>query len=245
MLNFIICDDNKEFTKSMKALVDKFMMNYDMEYKTHILYNYGSKFRKLVQEDIGFKVYLLDIQTAEGSGIDAARCIREEFDDWVSIIVIITAYNQYKYDALGNRLYLLDFINKLDNCENKVRDVLKVVMKHYDKRYKALGFEYNHIVHKVEYRHIVYIEKEQDSKRCIIKTTYGDQTIGKNLNDMMKLLEKDRRFMKVSRSMIVNLDHVVSYDIKESKIEFDNGEVSYLVSRENKKELKKRVGAVD
>ena len=62
---------------------------------------------------------------------------------------------------------------------------------------------------------------------------------------MMKLLEKDRRFMKVSRSMIVNLDHVVSYDIKESKIEFDNGEVSYLVSRENKKELKKRVGAVD
>ncbi len=242
MLNFIICDDNVEFTKYMKDLIDKFMMNYDMDYKCILRHDYDQKFREVVAKEIGFKVYFLDIQTEHSSGLDAARCIREEFDDWVSIIVIITAYNQYKYDALSNRLYLLDYINKLDNCENKVKEVLEVSIKHYDHRYKTLSYEYNHIIHKVEYRHIIYIEKEPDSKKCKIKTTYGENYINATINQMDKILEKDARFVKVSRSMIINVDQVSEYDPHEGKLVFNNGETTYQVSRDYKKELKQRVG---
>lgn len=242
MINFIICDDNKEFATHMKILVEKFMMNYDVEYKCVVLNGYGKKFKNIVAEDNGFKVYLLDIQTPNGSGLDAARCIREEFDDWVSIIVIVTAYNQYKYDALSNRLYLLDYINKLDNCEKKVNEVLLLAMKHYDRRHKTLCFEVGHILKRVEYRHIIYIEKEQDTKKCKIQTTYGEHYINKNLNQVAKILEKENRFMKVSRSLIVNIDQIDEYDALENKLTFKNRETTYLVSRDYKKGLKKRVG---
>ena len=240
MLNFIVGEDDPNFEKRMKHLIDNFMMNFDIEYQYHSCSGYDKKFQKLVEEDIGFKVYFLDIKTKHGSGLDAARMIREECDDWISIIVIVTAFNEYRYEALGNRLYLLDFISKLDDCDKRVTDALKKAMKNYDNRYKSLSYEYNYITRKVEFRHIVYIEKEQDSKRCIIKTTYGTQLISKSLVEVEKML--DNRFMKTHRSMIVNLDYVREFDAKENKITFKNNEVSHLVARDKKKELTKRVG---
>ena len=240
MINFIICDDNKEFLKKQKHLIDKFMMKYDIEYKCSLFYEYNNDFNKAVEEDFGFKIFLLDIQTKNGSGLDAARIIREAYDDWVSAIIIITAFNEFKYEALSNRLYLLDFINKLNGYEKKLDEDLEIALKHYNKRDKSLKYEYNYVLKQVEFRHIVYIEKEPDSKRCKIRTTYGEQIINKNLNETYKLL--DERFIKTSRSMIVNVDHIKEYDLIQNNIKFKNGEYTYQVSRGMKKELKKIVG---
>ena len=101
----------------------------------------------------------------------------------------------------------------------------------------SLRFEYNYIMRNIEFRHIIYIEKEQDSKRCIIKTTYGDQYINKSLNDMYELL--DSRFIKTSRSCIANSDFIKEFIIAENKLVFKNGEYTYLISRNMKKGLRK------
>ncbi len=240
MINFVICDDNKEFLKFQKRIIDNIMMQFDIEYKCSLFVEYDEKFNRIAQEDDDFKIYLLDIQTKNKSGLDAARMIREEIDDWVSIIIIITAFNEFKYEALSNRLYLLDFINKLNNCEEKMKEDLLIAIKHYNKREKSLKYEYNHILKQIEFRHILYIEKEPDSKRCKIKTLHSEQTINKTLNDTLKLL--DKRFIKTSRSMIVNIDQIEEYNLSENKIVFKNGEYTYQVSRGMKKELKKLVG---
>ena len=239
MINFIICDDNKKFREHTQRLVDSYMMKSDIDYKTHIFEEYNNDFKKLAKEDIGFKVYLLDIRTKTSSGLDAARMIREELDDWVSIIIIITSFSEYRYEALGNRLYLLDFISKVDNCNNRIEDNLTKSLKNYNNRYNCLCYELNHVIKRIEYRHIVYIEKEQDSKRCIIKTIYGDQIIRKNLREVMILL--DNNFMKVHRSLIVNIDYIAEYNTGENKITFKNGEYTHLISRKYKKELISRV----
>lgn len=237
MINFIICDDKLEFLKREKKIVDNFMMNYDIEYKCHSFSEYNSKFMDIAKKDAGFKVYLLDIKTKNGSGLDMARKIREEYDDWVSVIIIITAYPEYKYDALGNRLYLFDFINKLDNCEPKLLQDLERALKNYDNRQKCLSFEFNHVVKKLEFRHIIMIEKEKDSKRCLIRTTYGDCVIGKTLNSTFKML--DNRFIKTSRSVIINVDQVSEFNVSENKILFKNGMETYDISRDHKRAVVK------
>ena len=117
MINFAVCDDNKAFSKLMKKYIDNFMLNYEIEYKIYHFDGYGKSFENFVNKDIGFKVYFLDIKTSDGSGLDAARIIREKYNDCVSIIIIVTSHEEYRYEALGNRLYLLDFIDKLNNCE--------------------------------------------------------------------------------------------------------------------------------
>ncbi len=235
MLNFIVCEDEPEFSKKMKHWIDSFMMNYDLEYNYYSFSGYDTKFEKLVKSECGFKVYFLDIRTKKGSGLDAARLIREGCDDWTSIIVVVTAFGEYRYEALGNRLYLLDFINKMDDCETRVTEALKKAMKNYDNRHKSLSYEYNHTIHKIEFRHIIYIEKEPDSKRCIIRTSYGSQLIPKSLTEVSKML--DKRFLKMHRSMIVNLDYIKEFDVKENKITFKNDEYTHLIARNKKKEL--------
>ena len=247
MLNFIVCEDDPEFAAVMRRIIDNYMMNYDIDYHYYACEGYDSKFEKLAKEDIGFKIFFLDIKTKVGSGLDAARMIREEYDDWVSIIVIVTSFSEYRYEALGNRLYLLDFISKIDNCEKRVKEALVKALKNYDNRHKCLSYEYNHTIHKIELRHIICIEKEQDSKRCTIKTTYGEQKIPKTLNEVNKIIDKidSKRFLKVHRSMIVNLDQIKEYNLKENKVTFKNNDYTDLVARNKKKELAKNVGNRD
>lgn len=239
MLNFIIGEDNTKFSTRTKSIIDNFMMNYDIEYGVKCFEGYGKEFKKAIKEDNGFKIYFLDIKTEEGSGLDAARMIREELDDWVSIIIVLTSYTEYKYEALGNRLYLLDFISKFDDCETRIRECLTIALKNYDNRHKSLNFSYNHIMKKIEYRNIIYIEKEPDSKRCIINTTYGEHLINDTLNNVYTNL--DTRFLKVNRSLIVNTDFIREYDSKTNKILFSNGTYTHLVSKTGRKELMKYV----
>ena len=110
-----------------------------------------------------------------------------------------------------------------------------LVGKNYDNREKTLNYEYNYVVHKIEFRHIICIEKEQESKRCIIRTTYGNFVIPKTLSEIHKML--DGRFLKIHRSLIVNLDQIEQYEIKTSEITFKNGTKTHMVARDKKKEL--------
>lgn len=239
MINYIICDDNELFANKLQTIVENYMMNFDIDVKYHMFKDYGIYFKTKIKEIEGFKVFILDIETKDGSGLDASRYIREELDDWSSVIMLITAHNELKYEALGNRLFLLDFINKFDDYENRLKEDLTRVMKNYDHREKCLTFEYNRIVKKVEFKHIVTIEKEKDSKRCIITTTYGEYPICESLNNVFKLL--DDRFIKISRSSIINLDEIIEYDNIENKITFKNGTTTYDISRNFRRKVSESV----
>lgn len=240
MIEFIICDDNKDFNILLQKKITNFMNNYkEIEYIFHNFTGYGKEFEKVVKDVMSFKVYFLDIETKQGSGLDAARIIREKYEDWNSIIIIVTGHEEFRYEALSNRLYLFDFINKLNNLEASIEKDLSNIIKKYTRSSKNLIIEYDHAIHKIDLRDIIYIEKEIDSKKCIVITTYGKKVVQSSLNDLYKQL--DDNFMKVSRSLIVNIRNVRSYDSKTNTIDFINGYESNLVSRECKKELINRV----
>lgn len=235
MINFVICEDEPVLLKKYVNEIDKFMMRYDTDYKCHTYKGYDDKWKEYAKKEDGFKVYLLDIKTATGSGLDAARLIREEYDDWASMIIIITAYNEYKYEALEKRLMLVDFINKLSNFEERLITALTRCMKNYDNRHKSLKYTYKNNVYNIELRQIVSIEKEPDNKRCIIKTTTNKYPVPGTLNTIMKSL--DDRFIKCYRSIIINLEQIEKYIVKEGKITFKNGDTVNSISRNQKKEI--------
>lgn len=239
MINFVICEDEDVLAAKHIREVDRFMMNNDIEYKIHRFTGYNQAWKDYAKSEKDFKIYLLDIKTAEGSGIDAARRIREEYDDWVSMIIIITAYSEYKYEALGKRLMLVDFINKLDNYETRLREALQICMKNYDRKFKSIKYNYRNVSYSIELRTILYIEKEQDSKRSLIKTTNGIFYIQGNLSDVAKKL--DKRFIKCSRSLYVNIEQVEHYSTKTNVIVFKNKERLVAVARDKRKELEEYV----
>lgn len=239
MINFVICEDEDILASKYINVIDKFMMRNDAEYKIHRFKGYTKDWEKFVTTNTEFKIHLLDIRTSAGSGIDAARRIREEFDDWVSMIIIITAYSEYKYEALSKRLMLVDFINKLDDFEIRLQEAFQICMKHYDKKFKSIKYNYHNVSYNVDFKDILYIEKEQESKRCIIRTIHGDFYIQRSLGDIAK--ELDKRFLKCSRSIYVNVEQIEFYNYKENIIKFKCGETLNAVPREKRKELERHV----
>ena len=204
------------------------------------------KFKKALVEDstlaLANLIYLLDIRTEDGSGIDAARLIREEYDDWVSMIIMISGFPEYRYEALGKRLMLVDFINKLDHPEQKLQDALLICMKNYDNKYKSLKYTYKNVAYNIEFRTIIKIEKEIDSKRCAIYAEDGKHYIQGSLNDVLEKL--DKRFFKCNRGVALNIEQVQSYNFTKNVALLKNGEEFKDISRSKRRELYNRVRGI-
>lgn len=239
MIEFLLCDDNKEFVKLLKNKIQKFISKKGIEYKISIFYEYDQDFYKEVKSKNQNKVYFLDIETENSSGIDAARIIREKYEDWNSTIIIVTSHEEYKYTALGNRLDIFDFINKLNNFDKLIEEDLEKLNIKYNKNKKFISVKFNGEISKVYLKDIIYIEKEIDSKNCIIKTFYESKYMKISLIEISKLLNND--FQKISRSMIINKRKIKSYNYKNNELKFIDGSKTDLISRDYKKELKEYV----
>ena len=237
MIDFIICDVDKEFIEKLKNEIKKFMKNYnEIRYKIHTYSSYNKDFIKMVTSKGNFKVYFLEIGDKNSSGLDTARLIRQKYDDWYSTITIVTDKEEYRYIALGSKLFIFDFINKLIDFHNNIIEDLNIIIRKYFKGSDTLTFEYDYEIYKVQLKDIIYIEKEIDSKRCIIKTLYETKYITSSLNNIYEMLNSD--FIKVSRSMIVNKYKIMSYNRKTNTLNFVDGTSSNLISREYKNVLK-------
>lgn len=242
MISFILYDDEKQFLQKNKRIISKCMMNCDHDYKCYSFDEYNEKFENVIKNNLGLKVYLLDIEGKNKSGLDIVRIIREKYNDWSSIIILVTNHNEFKYDALSNRLYLMDFINKLDKWEELLTEDINRIICSYSECQECLTYEYNHILKRIEFKNIIYIEKEKDSKKCIIHTLYGEHQIGGTICDVLNKL--DKRFIKTSRSTIINTKQVSEYDKINNEIFFLNGETTNDISRLFKKDVIKHVNRI-
>lgn len=225
-MDFIMIEDDLYYLNETKKVIDKVMMNYD------ICYNFiaHDKYRKELLNKDNFKVYIISYNV---DSIELIKYIREELDDWKSLIIIIYKNKEDKNKVLKENLFIVDYINKNKNfTENLVRNI-QICLKNYDQRPNSLRYTYKNILYNIEYNKILYIEKEQDNKRCIIYTKNKKYYIPGTLNRIKSLL--DNRFIKTSRSYIINTEEITSYDIKSNILTFKNKIKLDGVSRDNKK----------
>ena len=239
MINFIICDDEEIFRNSIKEKIDYCMMKSTVEYKTHFFSCYDEKFFNFAKNPNGFNVYFLDIQMPDGDGINVARTIRYKLGDWNSLIIFVTNFSKYRNKVLTSRLDVLDYIKKSKKGYEQLEEVMAIILSKYRSTDGCLTFEKDHSVFKVKYRDIVFIERELNSKCCILYTTSGEYRITKSLAEIEELL--DNRFLRTHRSAIINVDKIIEYNVKTNTVIFSTGESTDLVARSKRKELKERV----
>ena len=108
-------------------------------------------------------------------------------------------------------------------------------MKNYQSRQNGLKYKYKSINYNIPFKDIIYIEKEQDNKRCIIHTLKEDYYIQSTLSKIITNL--DDRFIKSSKSYIINIEQVLQYNIKENIITFKDKNQIFEISRNMKKEI--------
>jgi len=233
MINFIICDDNKEIVKKVENIIDKIMFKNKIGYRKHVFYDYDSRFIKEIDNHHPSKIYILDIETPSGSGIDMARKIRS--NDMDSIIIFMTIHEELGYVILRNEFMFLSFINKYDDFENKLSFALKKGIETLGKKI-ALKIEEGGIIYKIPLKDILYITRDSVERKAVIKTDYTEFKINKTITELQTLL--DDRFKLSHRACIVNVERIRVADFKKNIIIFDNNESTNLITKAFKKEVK-------
>ena len=122
MINFIVCEDNNVILQKNIDIINKVMFQNNEDYRVYKFTNNNDQLQSLIKEPIDNKIYILDIELEDISGIDIAREIRK--NDSKSIIIISTTYVEYLPYALKNKLMLFDFISKFENYEENLSKVI-------------------------------------------------------------------------------------------------------------------------
>ena len=231
-MKFIIYEDNEQYKKTIKKVIEKLMMQETIEYKTLEFSKYDKSLETIINKGDEQKIYILGITVGNVSGLDIAKRIRD--NDWKSIIIISSAHYDLIYSALKTRLMLLDFISKFDNYENNLFDALKIALKASNVR-NLLSLEYKHHFSKIDLDSIIYIATDTEKRRVVIKTCSENYYSNKTLSKMK--MDLPNFFQYSHRACIVNSNNIKKVDSKNKIITFKNNEMLSLLSEKYKKEV--------
>lgn len=232
MINFIICDDNLNDRKMTHQVITKYMMKNEIDYKIHLYDDYNRDFVSVINKKLPFKIYILDIETPSGSGIDMARIIRNKDVD--SVIIFLTGHDDLSKVVAKKDFLFLTFINKFDDCERRLKEALEKALQVIKVR-KTIRFKDGGCIYNINLDDILYITKDSVERKCIIKTDYAEFKIGKNLSEVIDMLNDN--FVKTHRACVVNTKRIASYNKPKRLITFDNGEVIDIISTRFEGEL--------
>ena len=232
MLNVIICDDNKRDLDKISKFVNNYMKRNKFEYKSYIYRDYNDEFMKIVKSKMPFKIYILDIETPSRYGIDVAREIRKK--DLESVIIFLTGHDELGRIILQNDLMFLAFVNKFDNFDKRLNEVLYKAIDLVKLR-RIIKIEDGTDIYLFDMNDILYLSTESFPRRTIIKTDYMECKVKKPLKNIVENL--DDRFVKTHKSCIINKNRVTRIDKVKKIIYFDNNEKIDLLSDKYKKEL--------
>ena len=232
MINFIICDDVKQYREMVEHIVVSYMMKNKLEYKTHVFKDYDSDFLKIVESKLSFKVYILDIETPTRSGIDIARLIRNKDVD--SVLIFLTGHQELGHVVMKNDFLFLSYINKFDDCEKRLTNSLDKALQMF-KIKSVIRFKDNGVFYTIPQDDILYITRDSVERKCIIVTDYSEFHVGKTLQELEEAVSDN--FIKTHRACLMNKKRILSFSKSQKEVVFDNGTTSDLISTRFDKEL--------
>ncbi|MBS7021287.1 MAG: response regulator, partial [Firmicutes bacterium] len=112
MINFIVCDNNEKIVENVVKVIDKVMIKNNIAYKNHKFVDYNQEFMSEMKQHGTNKIYILDIEVNNKSGIDIARMIRK--DDLNSAIIFLTSHNELAECVVTNVIMPLGFVCKFN-----------------------------------------------------------------------------------------------------------------------------------
>lgn len=232
MINFIICDDSSNTRKEVCDLINKYMIEKDINYRTHIYKDYDTNFNRALKEKMSFKVYILDIEAPSRNGIDVAEEVRNKEPN--SSIIMISGYPDYDSEMLKREIGFISFLRKDDTFQERFNRSLDRVMSIINKK-KLLKFNERGVMYKIAVSDILYVVRDSIERKSVIITDYGNFYTYKSLIKLQKELGRD--FYQTHKSCLLNKQRAASVNKNKNIIMLDNGENLELLSDKYKKDL--------
>lgn len=234
MYNIIIVDDNKFFLDQIKNFITSYKNIFKYDINIHMFNEYDENFYKLKNLPIDNKIYILDIETKNGNGLDEAEDIYE-INSKSKVIIISSYENKYYSRMLRFPDFYIGFISKKQGIDNIEDDIYKYISK----AIKLYNINDSFIVKNNNYTNKIYIDEvtfiESNNRHTIIHRLNKSNIESKI---PLKIFEKKlpKNFKKTHKSCIVNFHNIDSLNAKDNMMTFKDGTNTDLISRKYKKD---------
>ena len=237
MLRFIICEDSKEYLEQISIIINRIMMPYNFEYKINKYREYNKEVEEIIVRKHEQKIYILDIELPEISGLEIASNVRKV--DLESMIIFVTSHPECQNDIFYSRLLAIDYINKNKLWKDRLGKTIKYAVKNINNR-RTFSFDFNRNTYRLCIDDILYVEKVPENQKCIIVMEDGNKY--EIMSSITKLKEKlGANFYQSHKSCLVKVEKIKKINYHECTITFHDNQTLYLLSHRNKKGLKEYV----
>lgn len=243
----IIIDDEADSRSVLKKLLKSFCPNVKIAGEAH---NVDSAYELIVIHKP--QVIFLDIQMPGGSGFSLLKKFREiPFE-----VIFVTSYDKYAIDAI--KMSALDYLLKpvevedliaavnkanlaIEKKHSKQQQIINVVAHIDDKEIdKKIAIHHNDQVVLLPLGEITHFEGERNY--TLIHTRKEKKyNSSKSLVEFEEMLLSYPSFLRISKSCIVNLNHVSGYSKGDPCMLTVAGENSFEISRRKKQEVLERI----
>lgn len=198
-----VCEDQVEEQDKIKRMIEHYCT-----YKVLIDVKVYSSGEALLQElDRNFDVIFLDIQMPGISGLETAATIRKTGSD--VMLIFLTGYDDFALQ--GYEVQAFRFLLKPIQKEVFEEHMEKILENLFKSRKKAI-IKTKTATHFMELNKIHYLEKEEHKVKIV--TDEGDLYSMASMRHWSEYL-KDKDFSLCHGSILINLNHVASYDRRD------------------------------
>lgn len=216
-ITIAVCDDDINSTNMIENLLYKIAKEKDIDIYIDVFYDGAMLINYMERSNKIYNLIYLDIEMDSLSGIETARQIRAK--DSCAVVIFVSNYDSYFRDMLEVEPFR--FLDKPIDSVKFENYFLKALEK-IECGNESFVFKYQKEMYMVKYKDIKYFE----SDKRIIHIRGKDrsyQFYGK-LNEIEKIvLEKDKHFMRIHQSYLVNMQYVRK--ITFSYMEMEDGTI--------------------
>lgn len=227
MIHIYICEDNKQQLESISKIIKQFMEFEDSVFIFSLATPDPYALLKKVLEERTTGIYFLDIDLrAEINGFELAKQIR--LLDPRGYIIFITTHSEMSALTFEYKVEAMDFILKdyPESIPERIRQCLQIAATNDTILQKQcnnlITFKIDNATVYLKQDDIVFIEPDSTPHKLIIHTSYGVKRIAGSLRELEHVL--DDRFFRCHKSVLVNTEHIISFERNKRLLSMDNGE---------------------
>lgn len=203
-MKFIVVDDDTKSITMVKDIISNTLFSYDIDYEIVVYNKYTTRLKQEIKDMSIMKTYILSVDLKQNiSGVNIAEYIRDF--DCDSYIIFLTHHGNMFETVHRNVCNVFEFIEKYQNMDKRLtRDIKKIIKYSLDNNTLNISYMSSH--YRILYKSIKYIERDTITRKLLIHTKYRVYKCNLTIKDVLKILNK--RFIRISRSTIVNKDYI-------------------------------------
>lgn len=247
MYPIVMCEDNPTQLSQITTIVKNYVLFHDEDFKFGLSTSDPQECLAYVnKEQPQNGIYLLDIDlNAQIDGIELAAKIRVK--DVQAKLIFITTHDELAPATLKHQLEALGFISK-DQSVEKLRDELidnlnlarARSIAAAQERQQNFSFTVGSRIYNLNLQDVLLLTPSDIPHRISLYARSGEYEFYSKLQTVEK---KTPELFRCSKSALINVSNIESYDVKTRMIYFSNG-MNCKCSLTKVKELKRRLKLV-